>query len=135
MFRYSICDPLLKKPIEKGPIERGQILSVLESFPWLEMLDKMDAANPNEIEYSPSLEFENESNKCGITISINGSRDDHDYMIFFKRPKRIRRLLGLFSEMNDDFMTEREGQTIEDVRAAVTALINDDISTLEKRWG
>ena len=34
MFKYSICDPLKKEPIEMGSIEKDKILDVLDKFPW-----------------------------------------------------------------------------------------------------
>ena len=47
----------------------------------------------------------------------------------------VTMLFGLIKKMDDNFTTDWTGQTSNDVRDAVTALIDDDIATLEKRWG
>lgn len=132
MFRYSICDPLKKEPIEMGAIERGKILDILERFPWTELLAKMDGANENDIHFSPSLEFENKQTRHGLTISIVNTSEYH---IFYKRPKVVTRFFGLMKSMDDNFLSDSTGQTIQDVKDAVTALISDDMETLQKRWG
>ena len=132
MFRYSICDPLKKEPIEMGEIERGKILDIVERFPWTDLLNKMDGANENDIHFSPSLEIENTTTRHGLAISIV---DTSEFYIFYKRPKKVTRLLGLIKSVDNNFLSDRTGQTIQDVKDAVSALISDDMTTLERRWG
>jgi hypothetical protein len=135
MFRYSICDPLRKDPIEMGDIAKEKILDILEKFPWLDLLAKMNSVDANQLHYSPSLEFENKLNKHGLSISIIENDNGHEYYIFYKRPKLVRKFFGLINEMNSDYLSERTGQSKRDVQEAVTALINNDLATLENRWG
>ncbi|SHG63932.1 hypothetical protein SAMN04488109_1189 [Chryseolinea serpens] len=135
IFRYSICDPLKKDPIEMGAIGKEEILDILDRFPWTDLLDKMNGANESDIHFSPSLEFENASTRHGLSISVVEEGEGYEFYIFYKRPKMVTRLFGLVKNMDDNFLSDRTGQTTEDVRDAVTALITNDMETLESRWG
>ena len=132
MFRYSICDPFEKEPIEMGEIEKNEITDVLDRVPWTNLIEKIHEAGDSNVHFSPSIEFENKSNMHGLTISIVA---DGDFYIFYKRPKLVSKLFGIIKVKNDHFTTEKTGQSIKDVKEAVTALINDDLLTLERRWG
>jgi hypothetical protein len=134
MFRYSICDPLKNGPIEMGEVEKAKILDIVDRFPWTELLDKMNGVKKSDIHFSPSVEFENKANRHGLSISIVEEKGNEFY-IFFKRPKMTTKLFGLIKIMDDNFTSDRTGQTSNDVKEALTALINDDLTTLEKRWG
>ena len=63
--------------------------------------------------------------------SVVSLEKGNEFYIFFKRPKMVKKLFGLIKNMDDNFTSDRTGQTSNDVRDAVTALINDDIATLE----
>ena len=135
MFRYSICDPLKKDPIEMGEIEKEKILDIVDRFPWTDLLDKMNGASERDIHFSPSVEFENKRTRHGLAISIVEGENGNEFYIFYKRPKMVTKLFGLIKNMDDNYTSDRPGQTTKDVRDAVSALIMDDITTLEKRWG
>jgi hypothetical protein len=135
MFTYSICDPLKKHPIEMGEIPDEKILDILDRFPWNDLLEKMKAARESDIHFSPSIEFENKSTRHGLAISIVEGERANEFYIFYKRPKMVTKLFGLIKDMDDHYTSERTGQTSSDVRDAVSALINHDLVTLEKRWG
>jgi hypothetical protein len=135
MFRYSICDPLKKEAIEMGDIGKEIVLDILDKFPWTDLLDKMKGVKESDIYFSPSVEFENKANRHAVSVSIVEDEKGREFYIFYKRPKTVTKLLGLIKTRDDNFTSDRTGQTINDARDAVTALINDDLSTLEKRWG
>lgn len=135
MFRYSICDPLKKDPIEMGDIEKEKVLDIVERFPWKDLLDKMSGAEESEIHYSPSIEVENKSTRHGLAISIVEGEEENEFYIFYKRPKTVTKLFGLIKNMDYNFTTDRTGQTSKDVREAVSALVAGDVAILEKRWG
>ena len=117
-----------------GEIEKEKILDILDRFPWTELLNKMNGVRESEIHFSPSLEFENKVNRHGICISIVED-DGSEFYISFKRPKMVTRMFGLTKDIDYNFISARTGQTYQDVRDALTALISDDLVTLEKRWG
>lgn len=95
----------------------------------------MKEVKENEIYFSPSVEFENKASRHGLSISIVENEKENEFYIFFKRPKMVTKLFGLMKNLDDNFTSDRTGQTAKDVRDAVSALIHDDIETLEKRWG
>jgi hypothetical protein len=129
-FRASFCDPFQPKVIELGIIEKDNILEHFESIPWLELLEKMDAAKEKDIHYSPSLEIENKENKHGVTVS---AVDGTVWYIFFKRPKKVKRFFGLSEKIDPHYTTESTGQTIEDARACLQALVANDLMFLEEK--
>ena len=133
MFRYSICDPLKSEPLEMGEIEKDQILEVFERFPWKDMLNKMQGVKESDIQFSPSIEFENKATHLGITISMGV--DENEFYVFYKRPKMVSKWFGLIKKMDENFLSDRTGQTIADAREAVSALVGGDEITLERKWG
>ena len=135
MFRYSICDPLKPEPIEMGDIEKGKILDVFDRIPWTDLLAKMKGAKESDIHFSPSVEFENKATRHGLSISIVEGERENEFYIFYKRPKMVAKFFGLSKTMDDNYLSDRTGQTIKDAREAVSALINDDMAALDKRWG
>lgn len=132
MYRYSICDPLKPEPIEMGAINKDEIIEILNSVPWVELLNSMDNVDKDDIHFSPSIEFENQTNRHGITISMI---DESEYYVFYKRPKLVSKFFGLTKYMDENYISDRTRQTIENSKQAVIALINDDFVTLERKWG
>ena len=128
-FRASFCDPFKPNVIELGEIAKDQIMENFEKIPWNDLLKKMEAANENEIHYSPSLEIEYKTNKNGLSVS---AVDGTEWYIFFKRPKMVKKWFGLVEKMDENYLTDITGQSIEDVRNCLNALINNDLAFLEK---
>ncbi|RKQ49107.1 hypothetical protein BXY85_0095 [Roseivirga pacifica] len=131
-FRASFCDPFNPEIIELGEIEQNKIMESFEKIPWNDFLDKMKTVNNNEIHYSPSLEVENKENKTGLSVS---AIDGTEWYIFFKRPKMVKKWFGLVEKMDDNYLTDVTGQSIDDVRNCLNALINNDLDYLEKHIG
>lgn len=131
-FRASFCDPFKPDIIELGEIEKNQIMENFEKIPWNDLLKKMEVAKENEIYYSPSLEIENKTNKNGLSISAVSRTE---WYIFFKRPKMVKRWFGLVEKMDENYLSDVTGQSMEDVRNCLNALINNDLEFLEKHIG
>jgi len=129
-FRASFCDPFKSEIIELGEIQKDKIMEHFDSIPWSELLEKMKAANQNDIHYSPSLEVENKNNKNGLSVS---AVDGTEWYIFFKRPKLVKKFFGLSEKMDDNYLTDITGQNLEDVRKCLNALINNDLKFLEEK--
>ena len=129
-FRASFCDPFKPDIIEIGKIERKKILATFHKIPWLDYLTKMKTAKQKEIFYSPSLEIENSNNKNGISVS---AIDETEWYIFFKRPKLVKRFFGLTEKMDNNYLTDIQGQTEKDVTDCLNALINNDLEFLENK--
>jgi hypothetical protein len=128
-FRASFCDPFKPDIIELGEIQQDKIMENFEKIPWEELLEKMKTANEREIHYSPSLEIENKTNRNGLSVS---AVDGTEWYIFFKRPKLVKKWFGLVEKMDDNYLTDVTGQSIDDVKNCLNALINNDLKFLEK---
>lgn len=129
-FRASFCDPFKSDIIEMGTIEKDKIMETFEKIPWNKLLDEMKTKKESEIHYSPSLEIENKDNKNGLSVS---AVDGKEWYIFFKRPKMVKKFFGLSEKMNNDYLTDITGQTENDVKECLTALINNDLEFLERK--
>ncbi len=129
-FRASFCDPFKSEIIELGEIRKDKIMEHFESIPWNEYLEKMKTAKDSDIYYSPSLEIENKENKSGLSVS---AVDGKEWYIFFKRPKLVKKFFGLSERMDNNYLTDITGQTIDDVRKCLKALINNDLKYLENK--
>lgn len=129
-FRVSFCDPFKKDIVQMGYMEKDQIMQLFETIPWQEYLVKMDTAKESEFFYSPSLEIENMVNYNGLSIS---GVDDNEWYVFFKRPKRVKKFFGLVERRNNNYLTEVHGQTKNDARRCLEALLRNDLSFLENK--
>jgi len=129
-FRASFCDPFKPDIIEMGDIEKDKIMETFEKIPWNKLLDEMKLKKENEIYYSPSLEIENKDNKNGLSVSIV---DGKEWYIFYKRPKMVKKFFGLIKKMDNDYLTDITGQSENDVKECLTALINNDLEFLERK--
>ncbi len=132
-FRYSVCDPSKPDVIEMGEIEKESIMEVFEKFPWKTLLAKMQKKTEEEIHYSPSLEIENMDTKQGITVSAVGEETEFEFYLFYKRPKRVKSFFGLKEKFDENFMSDVTGQTQEDARKAIQALLADNTDYLEEK--
>ena len=134
-FRASFCDPLRKDIIELGDISKDSILDKFEQTPWNDFLYKMANAKEDEIFYSPSLEIENKETKHGLSISAVGDPNNFEFYIFYKRPKKVKSFLGFKEKINDNYMTDKTGQTKQDVLDCLNALLRNDTEYLANKIG
>lgn len=129
-FRASFFDPFKPEIIEIGDIEKDKIFEIYTKIPWIEYLEKMASAKEGEIYYSPSLEIENKDNRNGLSIS---AIDRNDWHIFFKRPKLVKRFLGLSEKMKENYLSSIQVKTEKEVNDCLEALIRDDLKFLEDK--
>lgn len=134
-FRASFCDPFKPEIIELGDIQTEYILDKFENTPWADYLRQMESAKEEEIFYSPSLEIENKDTRHGLAISVLGKPDDFEFYIFYKRPKKVKVLFGLKEKLKEDYLTDKTGQTKQDVLDCLNALIRNDTEFLENKIG
>lgn len=130
-FRASFCDPLKPNIIELGDIAEENIIPIFEKIPWIDLLKKMETAE--ETYYSPSLEIENKDTRHGLCISVIGDADDYEFYVFYKRPRKTFSLLS--TQKTEDHMTEKDGQTHENVIDCLNALRLNDTEYLDKAIG
>ena len=82
-FRYSVCEPLNPKVIEKGMIAPDCVIGLFNDFQWGYYLKQIEVAETRKMDiyFSPSLEVENKANKNGLTISAVGDPEDPEFYI------------------------------------------------------
>jgi len=129
-FRASFCDPFKPDIIEIGYISKNEIMETFDKIPWTEYLAKMKTAKQSEIHYSPSLEIENKDNRNGLSVS---AVDGTEWYIFYERPKLVKRFFGLVEKLDNNYLTDIQGQTENDVRICLEALIKNDLKFLEEK--
>lgn len=129
-FRASFCDPFKPDIIEMGEIEKDKIMELFHKIPWNDLLKKMESGDQDTIFYSPSLEIECTENKNGLSVS---AVDETEWYIFFKRPKKIKTLFRLSEKLDENYLTDVTGQTEEDVKRCLQALIDNDLNFLEEK--
>ncbi len=129
-FSASFCDPFKPDIIEIGDFEKDKVIEIFNRIPWSEYLEKMKTVDKREIHYSPSLEIENKDNKNGLSVS---AVDGVEWYIFYKRPKLIKRFFGLIEKLDENYLTDVQGQTEKDVIECLNALIRNDLQFLEDK--
>lgn len=134
MYTYSIWDPLNPNILEMGNIEKENLWDLFINFPWQEYYTKMQNAG-DDFYYLPTLEIENKENKNLIAVSLVDIDKAAAFSISYKRPKTSSKLFGLIRSVDNDYLTDTIDQTEKDTHDAVQALIDNDLKTLEKRWG
>lgn len=134
-FRASFCDPFQKDIIELGTISNDSVLDKFEKTPWADILRQMSHAREDEIHYSPSLEIENKDNKHGLAISAVGDPDNFEFYIFYKRPKNVKSFFGLRKKTDENYTTDKTGQTKQDVLDCLNALLKNDTEFLANKIG
>jgi hypothetical protein len=134
-FRASFCDPFQKEIIELGDISKDSIVNTFEKTPWIDFLRKMESGGQKKIYCSPSLEIENKETKHGLSISAVGDPDHFEFYIFYKRPKKVKSFLGLKEKIKEGYVTDKTGQTKQDVLDCLNALLRNDTEYLGNKFG
>lgn len=130
-FRHSFCGPFSSEIEELGDIEETELVNKFNKVPWNEILHKMSTMAEDELHYSPSIEFENKTNRHGITIS--GIEEDRqvEFYFFYKRPKRIKKFFGFIEKEDPNYMTDILVQSKQEVIRLIEAFIRDDYELLD----
>lgn len=133
-YKYSTSGPDSVDPIDEGYIPKDRIVAKFEDFPWAEELRKMNTMDEDKIGLSPSIRFENIPKRHGIEFSVVGDEWDHEFMIFYKRPKTVSRFFGLINKSDPDFLTEVEGKTRQQALQFLNAFLEDNYQWLEQQF-
>ncbi len=109
MFKFTICDPLVKDVIDRGAIPQEAVLPAFSDFPWSDMLAKMRSAKEKDICFSPSVGFENTADGHGIVISIVEGKKETVFYLFYKESaakSETSELLDQTAASTIDILTE-----------------------------
>lgn len=99
-FKYSICHPEKENNEYKdNPISENEVMEIAKNYPWIEKLKFCDSLNPEDIYYSPSLDFTCIEN--GKSFCLTADYDNDEKLVFYlwdNRPKKVKVLFGLLGE-------------------------------------
>jgi len=123
MFKYTICDPLISNAIDKGTISKEGALQAFNGFPWEEMLAKMRTARPEDISFSPSIEFSNLDDGSSFTVSVVEDEKETVFYLFYK------------SAPDDSLEVELLDQTAEATIDALGEFVEGQHEQLRRRFG
>jgi hypothetical protein len=84
MFKWTICDPSVEHPIDKGLIPKESVLQAFSDFPWADMLAKMQTGDSKGFQFSPSVEFTNVDDGCSLTASMIEDKKETVFSLFFE---------------------------------------------------
>ena len=127
-FRASLWDPLKDDPVDFEEVKKEKIVEMFEEISWLELLSRLKDAKKDDI-FSPIFEVTNEDNQHGLMIC---AIDGKEWYIYYSRPKLVKKFFGLI-EKTELHTTDAYGQTENDVRNCLKALIKNDLRFLENK--
>lgn len=134
-FKATFCDPFNPEIIDLGEILQEDIISKFEHIDWTGYLNKMAAASESDIHFSPSLEIECTDTKNALSVSAVGDAGNYEFYIFYKRPKKVKILFGLIEREIENYISDVQGQTKQDVINCLKALIRNDTALLTEVIG
>ena len=136
-LKYSELHPLKSYAVNEQFLTKEEFITRFNEYPWLEMLNLVNSAPDNQIHYSPSLNLEDDEGK-GISVSIVGEIDSHEYYISYKRPtiRKGTKWLGFVSYeyLDENFASLIPQQTKQDAMDAFIYFYDRNFEALEKRW-
>lgn len=135
-MKYFQLDPLQEEPIRTGSITKEAFKKMYLSFPWLDMLEKLNQAKHEDAKYSPGICIENKEGNS-VSVSIVGESTDYEFYISYKRPtlRKKRKWFKMVEYLDQDFCSLIPEQTLEDGLHACLCFFDKDYETLEKLYG
>ena len=132
-YKYSICHPD-KSEIEYPETELNsyEVIELIKYYSWLEILKSMDNIPDEKIYYSPSLGFENLSNKRSLGITATLENGKPEFSLWYNRPVKIRPLFGLLAEKTKMKVTDKWDFTLDKAIEYYHLFLNRNYEKLER---
>ena len=105
-YKCSYLLPDRPNSIDKGSMAKEEGLSFFESYNWNEELKRMNKLPDSKIHYSPSIKFDDLAENKWIEISAVGEEDNFVFYLFYKRKKEVKRLFGLRTKMDENYVSD-----------------------------
>ncbi|TYB79161.1 hypothetical protein [Bizionia myxarmorum] len=99
-YKYSICHPE-KENIEyiNRPILGNEVAEIAKNYPWIEKLKFSESINPEDMHYSPSIDFTCIENGKSFGLTANFDKNENlEFSLWYKRPKIVKVLFVLLGE-------------------------------------
>ncbi|OIQ17261.1 MAG: hypothetical protein BM557_08590 [Flavobacterium sp. MedPE-SWcel] len=104
------------------------------NYDWNGFLVKANEAIKKDIGYEPPVEFENKSDKNSISFFPAGEPDDYNFLVFYTRPKNIKKWFGLSSKFEEQYTTQvTTFMEIEEALECLKAFETKNYKFLDKR--
>ena len=133
-FKYSICHPE-KENIEyrNNPISGNEVIEIAENYPWIEKLKFSDSLNPENIHYSPSLDFNCIQNGKSFCLTANYDKNENlEFSLWYNRPKKVKILFGLLGEKEKMVVDDIWGFSLEKSLKYLEHFVNGNHSLIEE---
>jgi len=98
-YKHSIChpeSPEIEYPDQKLSAE--QVRETARHYPWKQELQKLKTMSPQEINYSPALDFTNLQDNHSLCLTAEGEPEEYLFSVFYNRPVMKKVLFGLLGE-------------------------------------
>ena len=132
-YKYSICHPD-KFEIEYPETELNsyEVIELIKYYSWLEILKSMDNIPDEKIYYSPSLDFENLSDKRSLGITATLENGKPEFSLWYNRPVKTRPLFGLLSEKTKMKVTDKWDFSLDKAIEYYHLFLNRNYEKLER---
>ena len=135
-YKYSICHPE-KENIEyhSNPISGNEVRKIAENYPWIEKLKFSHSLNPENIYYSPSLDFTCIENGKSFCLTANYDKKQNlEFSLWYNRPKKVKVLFGLLGEKEKMVVDDVWGFSLEKSLNYLEHFVNGNHSIIEKLY-
>lgn len=132
-YKYSICHPE-KEDIEypDNLLSGREVIEIAKNHPWIEKLKFLDSLKPENIYYSPSLDFTciESGNSFGLTANYD-KKQNLEFSLWYKRPKKVKILFGLLGEREIMTVDDIWGFSLEKSLKYLEHFVNENHSLIE----
>ena len=135
-FKYSIYHPE-KEDIEykNNPISEKEVLEISKDYPWIEKLKFSDTLNPENVCYSPSLDFTNIKNGKSFCLTAGYDKNGKlEFSLWYNRPKKVKILFGLLGEKEKMVVDDFWSLDFEKSMKYLEYFVNGNYSTIEELY-
>jgi hypothetical protein len=135
-FKYSICHPQ-KEDIEykNNPISEKEVLEISKNYTWIEKLKFSDTLNPENVCYSPSLDFTNIKNGKSFCLTAGYDKNGKlEFSLWYNRPKKVKVLFGLLGEKEKMVVDDFWSLNFEESMKYLEYFVNGNYSKIEKLY-
>ena len=135
-YKYSICHPE-KENIEylNKPIYGNEVLKIAKNYPWIEKLKFSHSLKPENIYYSPSLDFTCIENGESFCLTANYDKSQNlEFSLWYNRPKKVKVLFGLLGVKEKMVVDDVWGFSFEKSLTYLEHFVNGNHSMIERLY-
>lgn len=134
-YDCSIADASDPDTTRKSTLKKEDLVNAFKNFDWDTFLIQAEKAMQRDKYFYPPVEFENNTSRHSLAFFPVGKPGDYEFLLFYKRPKTIKKWLGLIQKHDENYTTQLT--KTQDAIAALQylqALIESNTDFLEKKF-